>query len=380
MLAVAHQMLNNLAHSERNDVHWGLLMANDLRWLRCSSLLSPDGNLYSGAHMHPLGQAGSATGDPSGLAIAPNGTAVVALGGVNQIALGKEQDFSFYRITVGKRPTAIVTTSDSHWAYVANTFGDSISKIDLPARTAGDEMSLGPQAEMSLVERGEQLFYDASLSHDGWMSCHSCHTDGHTNNGLNDNSSDGSFGAAKRVLSLLGVHDTLPLAWNGSVPDLQTQLLNSTEHTMQKDNSLHESQSAALIAYLESLTPQPSVDRLLGTLNEERLARGAAIFERERCGACHAPPLYTTRDRYDVGLDDKMGNREFNPPSRSIRPRERQMIAKPGIVLVRGNGGGMGRLRNTPERAIAEPIIIPMPRTSPMQSCFCCNFSSPAFR
>ena len=84
---------------------------------------------------------------------------------------------------------------------------------------------------------------------------------------------------------------------------------------MQKDNSLHESQSAALIAYLESLTPPPSVDRLRGTLNEEMVARGAAIFESQQCSTCHAPPFYTTPHVYDVGLDDKVGNHEFNPPS-----------------------------------------------------------------
>src|SRR2546429_167098 len=80
---------------------------------------------------------------------------------------------------------------------------------------------LGPQPELSLAERGELLFYDARLSHDGWFSCHSCHTDGHSNGLLNDNLGDGSFGAPKRVLSLLGVRDTGPWAWNGTMPDLE---------------------------------------------------------------------------------------------------------------------------------------------------------------
>ena len=57
----------------------------------------------------------------------------------------------------------------------------------------------------------------AKLAHDGWFSCHSCHTDGHTNSRLNDSLGDGSFGAPKRVLSLLGVNDTAPWAWNGGI-------------------------------------------------------------------------------------------------------------------------------------------------------------------
>jgi DNA-binding beta-propeller fold protein YncE len=40
MLMVAHQMLNDLAHSIQNDIHWGLLMSNDLRWLKVDSLLA----------------------------------------------------------------------------------------------------------------------------------------------------------------------------------------------------------------------------------------------------------------------------------------------------------------------------------------------------
>ena len=85
---------------------------------------------------------------------------------------------------------------------------------------------------MSQVDRGELLFYDARLSHDRWMSCDSCHTDGHTNGLLNDNQGDGSFDAPKRVLSLLGVGDTAPWAWNGSVDDLEAQVRKSVQTTM----------------------------------------------------------------------------------------------------------------------------------------------------
>ena len=87
MLLVAHQMLNELAHTVRNDVHWGLLMSNDLRWLKIESLLKGGSDLYAGAHMHPLGEAGSATADPSGLAVSRQGVVVVTLGGVREVAI-----------------------------------------------------------------------------------------------------------------------------------------------------------------------------------------------------------------------------------------------------------------------------------------------------
>jgi cytochrome c peroxidase len=36
MLILSHQMLNELAHTVRNDVHWGLLMSHD-SWMSCNS-------------------------------------------------------------------------------------------------------------------------------------------------------------------------------------------------------------------------------------------------------------------------------------------------------------------------------------------------------
>ena len=38
---------------------------------------------------------------------------------------------------------------------------------------------------------------------------------------------------------------------------------------------------------------------------------------------CHRPPEYTSPERYDVGVNDEVGNREFNPPSlRFVSRRE----------------------------------------------------------
>jgi YVTN family beta-propeller protein len=315
MLIVTHQMLNSLAHTVRNDVHWGLLMSNDLRWLKLNNLLDSEDDLYRGAHMHPLGEAGSAAGDPAGVAVASDGTVVVALSGVNQVALGKEDDFSLARLPVGKRPVAVVASADGRQAFVANMFSDSLSVVDLQAKEVTAEISLGPQPDPTQVEQGERLFYDARLSHDSWMSCHSCHTDGHTNGLLNDNFSDKSFGAPKRVLSLLGRQGTAPFAWNGAAPDLGTQIRNSSKQTMQSDEPLSEAEVAALAAFVLTLEPPPSLDKLRGRTEPKRIARGKELFSKLACTDCHAPPIYTTADTYDVGLQDDLGQMRFNPPS-----------------------------------------------------------------
>jgi YVTN family beta-propeller protein len=308
MLVVAHQMLNELAHTVRNDVHWGLLMSNDLRWLKLDAVLKPGTDLYDGAHMHPLGHAGSATGDPSGLIMTSQGAVLVSLGGVREIAIGREDDFSLNRVFVGRRPTAAVADSQGKFAYVANTFDDSISVVDIEGHEEVAEISLGPQPELTLADRGELLFFNANLSH-------SCHTDGHTNGLLNDNFSDASFGAPKRVLSLLGRQGTAPFAWTASAESLEAQIRKSITSTMQGDEPPTDEQIAALAAYVETLQPPPSIDKARGVQDAKSVARGESLFGSLRCTQCHKPPAFTTPKLYDVGLDDKLGGKRFNPPT-----------------------------------------------------------------
>jgi hypothetical protein len=315
MLVVAHQMLNDLAHTTRNDVHWGLLMSNDLRWLRWDAVLSENQDIYAGSHMHPLGEAGSATADPSGLAMAPNGMVVVTLGGVGEVAVGRESDFTLFRLRVGRRPTAVLVQPDGQRAIIANTFDDSLTVLDLASRQVVCQIELGPMAPLTLVDQGELLFYDGRLSHDGWMSCHSCHTDGHTNGGLNDNFSDLTFGAPKRVLSLLGVARTAPYGWLGRLDDLPTQIKNSIRNTMQGERELSDDEIQSLVAFLSNLEVPPSLDELRGSRDLAAIERGRRVFEQRQCARCHEPPDYTSAKSYDVGLVDQRGNRQFNPPS-----------------------------------------------------------------
>ena len=314
-LVVSHQMLNSLAHTIRNDVHWGLLMSNDLRWLDLSVLRSQSDDFYKDSHMHPIGQANSGMGDPAGAAMSSNGTVAVALAGVGQIVVGKEEDFSLHAIPVGQAPTDLTFTPNNEMLIVANRFDDSLSWIDVSAKEVVETTSLGETPALDKRQIGERLFHDATLSHDGWMSCSSCHVRGHTNGQLNDNLSDDSFGAPKRVLTLLGKADTEPFAWNGSKESMREQIESSIELTMQGPRKLSDQEVEALTTYLHGLPPAPSLNLARAVEDPILLARGKAIFEQQDCVRCHQPPLYTSPDLYDVGFEDEEGNREFNPPS-----------------------------------------------------------------
>jgi cytochrome c peroxidase len=328
-LLVSHQILNSLAETTHNDVHWGILLINVLRWLSLDRVLDPTAEILRDSHVHPAGDSIGAGGDPAGLAVAPDGTVLLALAGMGRVAFGKETDYSLRSLPTAARPTAVTVTAgtvtvDSRLACVANTLADSITLIDLPAGEARAEIALGPMPLLSAADRGELLFHDARLSLDGWFSCHSCHTDGHTNGQLADTLGDGSFGAAKRVLTLLGVGRTGPWAWNGDQPDLAGQVRQSIESTMRGDPPTDE-QVADLVAYLNTLEPAPPLatfdppeaadapDEMDRQASE---ARGAALFQSQGCAVCHNPTTdYTSPATYDVGLADSAGNRRFNPPS-----------------------------------------------------------------
>jgi YVTN family beta-propeller protein len=309
---LAHQVLNPLSTTSRDDIHWGNLLTNNVRQVALASLLDPRSDPLRGGALDYLGDVGAGAADPAGLAVRPDGTAVVTLGGVNAVAVGRPGP-GWRRLGVDARPTAVALRPDGRTAYVANTFADTISVLDLSANKVTGVIRLGEGATPSASDRGEQLFYDGRLSHDGWLSCHSCHTDGHTNGLLNDNFSDGSFGTPKRALSLLGVKDTGPWGWDGRVADLKAQVRASVETTM-RGRKLTAAQVEDLEAYLRTLSPPPA-PALAAMRRPGEVARGKKVFESRACASCHAPPYYTSAKTYDVGLRDEAGKAAFNPPS-----------------------------------------------------------------
>jgi YVTN family beta-propeller protein len=314
-LLIAHQALSRLAHTSFDDVHWGMLIRNHLRIVGIGALLSgsADSSLLDGSRLLDLGDVGSAAGDPSAIAFDKYGDLVIALAGVDEVAITSSPGQPLRKTAVGRRPTSMVPGPEGSLVYVANELDDTVSVVAIGSGRSLATISLGPRPELTAIERGERLFSSAGLSHDGWMSCQSCHTDGHTNNLLSDTLGDGSYGAPKRVPSLLGVGATGPWTWMGSIDRLEDQLRKSIVTTMQGRKPSDE-QVADLAAYLRSLrVPAPSTADL--DAHGPSVTRGQQLFQARKCADCHAPPEYTSSESYDVGLVDEVGNRRFNPPS-----------------------------------------------------------------
>lgn len=321
-LVLTHQNVHKSARSTSDDIHWGFLVANSLRWLDLDDLLDSSRLDFRGrGRVTSLGRPGDGGGDPAGLAIAPDGTTVIALAGVGQVTIGPIDEPIALRVPVGGRPTAVAIAPDGRTALVANASTDSIHFLDLPRAENPRTLALGPPAPLTLRDEGERLFLDARLSQEGWMSCRSCHAEGHSNHSLADTLGEETHGAPKRVPSLLGIAGTEPMGWRGQFADLDAQIRKSVTISM-RGRTLSDHEIEALRTYIESLPPPPSADRLNHRLDEAAIERGRALFE-PRCAGCHPAPLFTTGKTIDVGLSDADGNTRFNPPTlRGVAQRD----------------------------------------------------------
>jgi YVTN family beta-propeller protein len=265
--------------------------------------------------LNSFGDVGSATADASEVLTGLDNLVAVAFSGVGEVSVRYKN--SSRRIQVGLAPEAMA--SDGETLYVANRLDDTVSVIDLATGKVRQTISLGPTPALTAEERGEKLFFDAKLSHDGWLSCHSCHSEGHTAGLVVDTLGDGDYGAAKLVPSLLGTRDTQPWGWNGTMELLHQQIQQSFTTTMHGE-PLSTRELEDVFAYITSLDAPPP----FGDAPKELIAEGKAIFEGKGCVNCHAPPAYTTPVTVEVDLVDEQGRSRFNPPSlRGVGHRRR---------------------------------------------------------
>ena len=322
-LALIHQQLHSGMRTTSDDIRWGVFITNSVGMLPLGDLLAGDPRLERRTQVLDLGSVATPSGDPSAILVAGSGELVVALGGVSRIALGPPDARRVSHVRVGDGPSALALGRGGV-VFVANTRSDSVSVVPLARRAEARRIPLGPEPALTAADRGEALFHDATLSLRGWMSCASCHVDGHTNHRLSDTLGDGNYGAPKRVLSLLGVRDTRPWAWDGKMRRLEDQVAKSVRTTL-RGRDLTDAEAGDVAAYLRTLD-LPGVD----TRDDEPtsgpeaalLAAGREAFGRYACARCHQAPTFTSPGVHNVGLVDELGTERFNAPSlRGVRFR-----------------------------------------------------------
>lgn len=354
-LLVSCQTLDSSTFTTYERVFWGVLMQNGLHSLPLNTLFSSSpqpsfvkgvqersefqqGGNYAvkseaaaaapayarqdgpGASRYPLGTPSIGSGDPGAIVVTSGDITALVLSGTSQIAFRMASHLPFERITTGRRPEALCLSADQSRAFIANRFEDSLTVLAFGKETAAIEatVALGTMRSLTEEDIGEQTFFNAQVSLDGWYSCHSCHTDGHTNGMLADTFGDEDRGAPKKVISLLGSAAAGPWAWNGARKHLEDQIHTSLLISMQSQISTEQLPVQPLAAWLRTLQPAPGIATAGNRLPDPRILQEARrVFETVGCTNCHAGRTLTSADIYDVGIHDEQGETRFNPPSLS---------------------------------------------------------------
>jgi YVTN family beta-propeller protein len=199
----------------------------------------------------------------------------------------------------GQGPRALAALGSK--VYVAEYFSDSLAVVDCHAGkdSPPQTIALAPTPRLTARRRGEILFHDATICHQHWQSCASCHPDGRSDAMNWDLLNDG-VGNPKNTKSMVLAHKTPPAMAEGVRPTAEAAVRAGLTNILFADRP--EEESAAIDEYLRSLKPVPSPHLVDGQLSPAA-QRGKKLFESDRtgCGDCHPAPLYTDLKMQDVG-------------------------------------------------------------------------------
>jgi len=292
--------------------------------------------------------------DPADVAITPDGRlALVTSSGSNRIAvidisklismlqaasdherqhvfpnhLGKPTEFVIKHIPTKHSPRGIIITPDGKTAFAANALDDSLTAIDLDRLEAVARVDLGGPTVITKVRFGERLFHSANITFRRQFSCHSCHPDGHVDGLTYDIEPDGIGISPVDNRTLRGILDTAPFKWEGTNPSLQRQCGPRLAVFFTRIQPFTPEELSALDNYICTIPRPPNRYRPLGAELTEAQRRGKKMFERmmtndgriiskgNRCATCHFPPLFTDRQRHNIGTKLALDREsEFDTP------------------------------------------------------------------
>jgi YVTN family beta-propeller protein len=219
-------------------------------------------------------------------------------------------DSLWQRISLPGRGPAGMAVADSR-VYVAQYFSDSVAVVNLSpqggrfART----IPLGPEPELTVERKGEMLFHDATLCYQNWQSCASCHPDGRVD-ALNWDLENDGQGNPKNTKSMLVAHATPPAMARGVRASAEVAVRAGFTHILFSPRE--EEESAAIDAYLKSLSPVPSPHLVGGQLSPAATRGKELFFSRQiGCHRCHPPPLFTDKKMHL--MKDIDGDRRTQP-------------------------------------------------------------------
>ncbi len=328
-LLIAHMHQYGQVPITSSNIDWGLVISSKLSFVPIEAFgaCSHDGSRPLAHRRLTLDGSRHGAADPSAIAIGVDGKIVlIACRGAHRVLridrtlgaaaadssllpVGDSQKIE--EIEVGDGPIAIALDRTGETAITVDSAADRLTVLRVRDGGVLKTIRVGPEnPRLTPRDRGERLFHEGRLALDRWMSCASCHIDGHTN-GLNfDTLGDRAYSDAKNTPSLLGVSSTHPYSWTGRFDSIEEQIAHSIATTL-RGRGDDDATVADLAAYVRGLARAPS----RRTADDPLVERGRLAFESRRCSTCHEAPLYTKDEVFNVGMADFNGVKRFNPPS-----------------------------------------------------------------
>jgi YVTN family beta-propeller protein len=242
-------------------------------------------------------------GMPMAVALDPSGTRLYVLNAASDdiSLIDLIQGRGARHVAVGHHPRDLSLSPDGTRLYTLNLVSDDVSVVDTATLTIVDTLPLAEDLRPPIIQQGERLFLTSrpdQLARDNWIACASCHFDA----GFDGQTWLGATGGPRNTPSLRGIMDTEPLHWSADRPNVQS--FEETFTGLMAGTGPSEAELDALAAYLKGLKPLPSTERRGDAELTPLAIRGADVFQRAGCAACHALPLFTDRKLHDVGTGE----------------------------------------------------------------------------
>ncbi len=196
--------------------------------------------------------------------------------------------------TQGLGPRAVTFAGGSLVA--ANYYSDTLTAFNI---TQVDKLgSVTPLTDSiatpSLARKGEIIFHDATYSYQNWASCTTCHVDSRSD-GLNWDLLGDGMGNPKNTKSLLYSHQTLPMGYDGSRPQIEGSTFNSFKFILEYEPT--KQITDAVDAYIQSLRHISIPEK--GA--EDEIALGHDLFHgKAECYQCHSGEYFADTQIYEM--------------------------------------------------------------------------------
>lgn len=195
----------------------------------------------------------------------------------------------------GNGPRSMAVTKNG--LVVAGYFSDTLEQVDLvqtnnASRLLWKSPNLNPK-----INEGERLFHDATICHQQWQSCASCHPDARAD-GLNWDLLNDGIGNPKNTKSLLLSPQTPPSMSLGIRTGADKAVRSGLRGILFALRP--EEEARAIDLYLRELKPYPSPRLVNGSLSSDA-EKGKVLFKTAGCVQCHNGPYMTNLRSYNVG-------------------------------------------------------------------------------